>query len=402
MKSDVLFFLDNYEKVVEYPSNLENKKYWDTSVHWPRDMWRGFPLKKPREGIPFLIFPDNALWSQILQVDLRDFYSDPITHLEKQLKMSLFHFENWKDNTWFNRDLFIWFGVVTELSFFGPPIRFFAEREPWIEGEPVLQDKRKLASMKFPNFYDSGLMPRIHQFYREMKYIVKDRFQVLFPSWVRGPFCIACHLRGLENIILDIYEDPQFVHELMDFIVASEKEWVLERAKFLELPIDRGMLFNDEVGLPLITPQMYEEFVLPYELELAEFYGGIIYWHSCGDTTPFMDLIKSIPGLRMFHVGPRTDIERAFQIFDSSISLDVDLDPFRDVIEASREEMEKKLERILKLGLMKNHPFCIRADGFQLVNTLAEDLSKIKLWMEVADSIIHKEKLDTRNIGEDN
>jgi len=177
---------------------------------------------------------------------------------------------------------------------------------------------------------------------------------------------------------MDMLEDPKFVHTLMRFITDSEKEWAKERSKFLHSPIEKTFLFNDEVGLPLITPEMYEEFVLPYEIELANFYGGILYWHSCGDTSP---------GLRMFHVGPRTNVLRAAVAFGPDASLDVDLDPFRDVLEADEKKMKSKIKKIIDICTERDVSFCIRADGFQPVHTLKEDLCKIKLWIDLTQSL---------------
>ena len=42
----------------------------------------------------------------------------------------------------------------------------------------------------------------------------------------------------------------------------------------------------------------------------------------------------------MFHVGPRTDISKAAMTFVPDTSLDVELDPFRDVLEA--DEVKNK------------------------------------------------------------
>jgi len=388
MNDDLNFLLDKVEEIVESPRNLANKKFWETDISWPRDMWRGFPKVKPSEGIPFLVFPDNALWAKILEVDLREYYSDPEVHLKTQLKMTIYHFDHWEDNTYYTKDLFIWFGVVTELSFFGPKIRFFPQREGWIEGPPLLEKKENLASLKPPDFYKSGLMPRIHEFYEKMSELVKGRFRVLFPMWVRGPFCIAAHLRGYDNIIVDMMEDPNFVHSLMRFITDAEKSWAKERAKFLNSPIEKTFLYNDEIGLPFIRPEMYEEFILPYEIELAEFYGGILYWHSCANTTRFVEMIKKIPGLKMFHVSPNTDVVKAATVCGPSISLDVDLDPFKDVLEATEEEMKSRLEGIIDVCMEKEIPFSIRADGFQPVHTLEKDLSQINLWINVAHECI--------------
>jgi len=390
MSNELKCLIDQMKEILESPRNLANKRFWESQI-WPRDMWRGFPKLKPSQGIPFLVFPDNALWARILKVDLREYYSDLEVHLKTQLRMNIYHFNHWKDNTYYTKDLFIWFGVVTELSFFGRKIIFFSNRESWIESPPLLEKKGDLGSLKRPGFYKNGLMPKIHEFYEGMSELVGGRFRVLFPMWVRGPFCIAAHLRGLENIIMDMLEDPKFVHRLMRFITDSEKKWAKERAKFLHSPIEKTFLFNDEVGLPLITPEMYEEFVLPYEIELSNFYGGILYWHSCGNASNFVNLIKKIPGLKMFHVGPRTDVSEAAVALGPDVSLDVNLDPFRDVLEADKEKMSSRIRKIIDICTERDVPFCIRADGFQPVHALEEDLPRIKLWADITQSLI-KEK----------
>lgn len=390
MSDDLKYLFDKVEKIIESPRNLANERFWKSRIAWPRDMWQGFPRLKPSQGIPILVFPDNALWAKILKVDLRDYYSDPETHLKMQLKMHIYHFNHWKDNVYYAGNLFIWFGVITELSFFGPKTRFFPGREGWLERPPLLGKKESLSSLKHPDFYKSGFMPKIHEFYERMSEFADGGSKVLFPMWVRGPFCIAAHLRGLDNIVIDMLEDPKFVHRLMRFITDSEKEWAKERAKFLNCPIEKAFLLNDEVGLPIITPEMYEKFILPYEIELSKFYGGIIYWHSCGDTTNFVRLIKKIPGLKMFHIGPKTDVLKAAQVFTPDVSLDIDLDPFRDVFEADEEKMKEKIEEIVDVCAEKDVPFCIRADAFQPVHTLREDLPRITLWVNIARSTIEK------------
>jgi len=77
MSDDLKYLFDKVEKIIESPRNLANERFWKSRIAWPRDMWRGFPRLKPSQGIPILVFPDNALWAKILKVDLRDYYSDP-------------------------------------------------------------------------------------------------------------------------------------------------------------------------------------------------------------------------------------------------------------------------------------------------------------------------------------
>ena len=44
----------------------------------------------------------------------------------------------------------------------------------------------------------------------------------LVEGWIEGPCAEAADLRGINNIMLDFYDDPQFVHTLLEFVVEME------------------------------------------------------------------------------------------------------------------------------------------------------------------------------------
>ena len=59
---------------------------------------------------------------------------------------------------------------------------------------------------------------------------------------------------------------------------------------------------------------MYENLILPYEIKLVEFLGGLTNWHSCGDTTPLVHLIDRIPGLQTGYCGPWNDMRKTVEV----------------------------------------------------------------------------------------
>lgn len=373
------------QEIVASERNQQNKRWWQPGQPWNRDMWRGVARSNDvTGGVPLMIAPDNAMWSSILGVDLREYYSEARAHLETQLRMNEYHFDRWHDETYFSGEVSIWFGVITELSYFGADLQFFPNREAWIKG-PVINSEEDLARMTLPDFYKSGLMPRIHRFYEEISELLAGRLPVMFPTWNRGPFCIAAHLRGMENILVDMLINPDFVHRLMRFIVDTEKAWVTERAKFLNQPIAKGKIYDDEIDSPTLRPKLYDEFILPYEIELAEFYGGLNYWHSCGNTTPFYGSISMLPGLDMFHVGPWSDVKKADETFGPDVALDVCLNPQADVLEAGEEQMRQKVASVISAA--RGVPLSIRADGFMVVHSVEEDVAKIDAWLRIAQEL---------------
>ena len=127
---------------------------------------------------------------------------------------------------------------------------------------------------------------------------------------------------------------------------------------------------------------------MPYEQELSAFHGGILYWHSCGDTTALDPLIAKIPNLEMFHVGPWTDGETCMKVFRGAVPLEFCLHPVRDVQGAERPEIENRLRRIA--AACEGSPYTVRADGIQLMSGVETDLANLKKWLSVADRVLRE------------
>ena len=184
--------------------------------------------------------------------------------------------------------------------------------------------------------------------------------------------------------------NPQYAHKILRIITDVRKEWISQRAKFLGKGVGKGNLYNDEVNCPTLSPKLYEEFALPYELELSDFHDGILYFHSCGDTTKLLPSISKIETLEMFHVGPWTDVTRAMETFKGKVPLEICLHPLRDVQKATEIEMENRLNDIA--SSCDGSPYTVRADGLQVIGNIETDLLKIKKWISLANSILSDDK----------
>lgn len=376
MKTHILELVKRYEELVHSKRNQARKRYWDRSEEWNRDMWRGIP----REPGLYTIALDNSMWGKLMHVNLRDYYSDPEVYLETQLKYRIYQFENFDDCSYYTDELFIWFGVITELSFFGADIEFYAHKEGWISSA-LLREPEALDQLEPPDFYKSGLMPRIHEYYKVMGEYAGERLKVMFPGWMRGPFCHAAHLRGFENLLMDTICEPEYVHRLMRFLVDSNKSWTAQRDQYLGTQTRSCKLFNDEIGSPTISSQVYRDFVLPYETELANHYGEVAYWHSCGDTTEFVADIVTLPNLRMFHCGPWTDYRKASPHM-KDIALDICLNPMTDIVEADEGRMAAKLVDIA--DACRGIDYSIKADGIMGDMNEKMALDKLNSWIALA------------------
>ncbi len=367
--------------------NRRRKAFWVPEPGLARDHWRGRPQPpgQSHQQVPFTVEPELPMWARILGFDIKEFYTNPRVYLEATLRMAVYRFEHFRDCTVIGTEVPVWLGTVFESSLFGAKTLFAHDASPWIDREPVWKDHSRFLQADFPDFYRSGLMPVAHRFYAGIGELLDEDFQVLFPEWGRSPFGTAWHLRGHDQLLADLLQEPKFAHEMMRFLTEARQQWVQERAAFLGQPVPKGNLYNDEVNVPTLSPALVEEFVVPYEAQLSRFHGGIAYWHSCGDTTLLLSQIRQVPDIEMFHVGPWTDVEAAARAFGETACLEICLHPLRDVHEPDPGEREARLRALGEAA--SGTAFTVRADGLQVLTDLDDELERVAQWIQAARTV---------------
>ena len=387
VKNEIKALMDQIRDISTDQKNLERIKYWQPYPNTARDKWRGTPKARSTiERAPITIEPEMTMWSSIVGFKTDQFYQDPAVFLLNQLKINIFRHEHFNEDTIVGKEIVIWLGTTLESSLFGSKTLYTENEYPWIDRKPVINREEDLDRLETFDFYKTGLMPLAHHYYEVLGELLDSDFKVTFPEWGRSPFGVATHVRGYENLLVDMIKNPTFTHKLMRKITDFRKTWISERVALLGQEVEKGNLYNDEVNSPTLSPALYEEFVLPYEQELSKFHGGILYWHSCGDTTSLLPSIAKIPGLEMFHVGPWTDVATAVHTFSGKIPLEICLHPVRDVQQATVASMEKRLYSIAKA--CDGAPYTVRADGLQVITNVEQDLKKIDEWNGMARRLL--------------
>jgi uroporphyrinogen decarboxylase len=110
---------------------------------------------------------------------------------------------------------------------------------------------------------------------------------------MRGAFVLSWRLAGMENLMLQMYDDPGFVHRLAEMATAFNLE-------MLDLLIEAGLdvlVVEDDVAdthAPLISPAQFREFVNPYNRRLvarAHENGLKVVRHRDGNLWPLLDTL---------------------------------------------------------------------------------------------------------------
>jgi len=382
--------MDRVREIELSPSNQAKKRYWNIV---PNDQWepaqiRDIPRPLNEGPLPFVVQPATSMWSHILGFDIKEFFTEPRVYLTAMLEQTVWAAEHIDDDTFHNRSFRLLYGTLLEGSMMGLPWHFDETGYPRFDYDhPPLTKPEDLSKMKMPDFYTSGLMPLILRMYEEMKELLDDDFLVKFPDWLMGPFGVACEMRGFSNFLTDLVLEPQFAQDLLTFIVESRKQWTRQCNEYLGLiNRTRGTLGNDDVACPTLSPKIYAEQILPFERDLHDFYGRLFYWHSCGNTTALLEIIRELPEIELIHVGPWTDRAKAVEIFAETSALEFCPDPVEEVQMADEERIRQWLGELV--GLRKPEmAVYIKVDSLEVIRDLKTELDAIQRFIRIAREV---------------
>ena len=142
------------------------------------------------------------------------------------------------------------------------------------------------------------------------------------------------YLRGIEQIMWDIMDNPEWLHGVLAFMrdgilkVHEEAEkagdWqlsnhenqsmpyvkTLKNPKANSGPVKRSELWGYVAAqeLTLISPEQHDEFMLEYQIPILEKFGMVAYG-CCEDLTRKIDILRKIPNLRRIAVSPFAKID---------------------------------------------------------------------------------------------
>jgi MtaA/CmuA family methyltransferase len=179
--------------------------------------------------------------------------------------------------------------LAKEAEAFGCRVKYSDYVVPSIEGHVLNDDKGKLARLSMPDPYRTGRLPG---FLEQCEALVKAAPPAATGAVAVGPWTIAMLIRNPEVMLLDTFEDPQFIHDLMRVTTDFCKLW---GDAILKTKI--GLSFSEPTAsISLISPENYREFVAPYHKELVDYFRAKkagVTTHICGTTYPiFEDLIS--------------------------------------------------------------------------------------------------------------
>ncbi len=208
----------------------------------------------------------------------------------------------------------------------------------------------------------------------------------------------AVSFRGIQNLLMDVYDQPQMVHRLMqkitDGIISLHRQREAAgyyRARGLNghvpyHPVPAGLekklkgswQYVSAQSAMGLSPQMYAEFIHPYDCRVAQT-AGWVYYHGCEDLSQKCQIIRDLPNLRLFHISPWTPPEPVIQTLGNRFAYEIHSHPAQVLYDETLGNVRDELKRRCAAAKGTSHVLEL-AD----VETFAGRFDRIVRWAELA------------------
>ena len=222
-----------------------------------------------------------------------------------------------------------------------------------------------------------------------------------------APWDIIARLRGLENILYDLYDRPEHIHNIrkrfhditlkeMDFI---ESELAVDPT-FPELhctPALASCLEGKEglkgtwlrtmaQGFSDISPDMHYEFDIKYSIDLAKRF-GLTYYGCCEPLDKKLNVITKLENLRKIGVTPWAKEEVMAEVNGNKYVYSRKPNPAYVAMVADADAIRKEAEKTVKTALKYGCPLDITLKDISTVSHRPENLI---VWSETVSEVLDK------------
>ena len=224
----------------------------------------------------------------------------------------------------------------------GAPV-IHADDAPTAGTVPLLDDVRKLDRLVPPNPNRDGRLPLLVHAVKIAAARAGDQFAVI-ANFDQSPFSLACALRGINQFMLDVYDNPAFVKKLLEICTES----VLRYAKALAAA-GAHILNTGDSPAALVGPANYTTFGLPYEQTVFDELRAcsiLTTLHVCGNTSKILGLMGQSHA-HSLELDYQVDLVHARTQVPDELVLIGNIEPVGVLVNATPDNVREQTQRLL-------------------------------------------------------
>lgn len=226
-----------------------------------------------------------------------------------------------------------------------------------IATKPLLQEPGDLARLRYPKPEEGRRMGDRLAAIR----LFSERAQGEMPvmGWVEGALAEAADVRGMGQLMTDLYDRPEWVHELLEKCV--EAQIAFARA---QVAAGAHIIGLGDAVASQISARAYREFTLPYEQRIfaaVHEMGGLARLHICGNTNRILaDMLQS--GADIIDLDWMVDMRKAAEVFGDRAAPCGNHDPVAVMLNGTPADVRAAVGAELDAG----GPRCISMAGCEI------------------------------------
>lgn len=311
-----------------------------------RRLWqRHNRLERVRPMI--LVFPEGA-WRELLPASALHCTGEEARIIEWELRRRIYQHEHIHDDSVIEKTWPVYKAI--HVSGWGLEPRHIPSSEPngaW-GFDPVIVEPADLKKLRFPEVtYDPQKSASELEAAQDLFGDILDVSPVGVSHISFHLMSIYCQLRGLGQVMVDMYDNPTMLHDAMAFLEEGHRRLVQQYVDLNLLSLNNDGTYHSSGGvgysselpqsgydpgrirpcdmwasaesqeLAQVSPAMHAEFALQYEKRLLAPF-GLNGYGCCEDLTHKLDDVLTIPRLRRISISPFADVERCAERLQGS------------------------------------------------------------------------------------
>ncbi len=237
--------------------------------------------------------------------------------------------------------------VTVEGEAVGSRVGFPPDNIPAVV-EPFLSEPR-IDRLKMPDPHRDGRMPVLLESTRIAAKEAEGKAFIV--STVMGPLNLAGQIRGVENLMLDFYDRPGFVEELLDFAVEVGSAYGRAQVEAGA----HGILIGEALASPsMISPAFFKKFICDREKRLIQALRASgaknTILHICGDIRRIL-ADCALTGTNLIDVDWMVDIAKLIQneeVRNARITARGNLNPAGVLLSKNPEDVIRDSRRLIE------------------------------------------------------
>ena len=275
--------------------------------------------------------------------------------------------------------------------------------------EPVLKECNDIKKLKYPKIIVDYILTQrnidaVSEVFGDIL-LVKVKRDINIDISLIG---VLVRWRGIENLMIDMIDNPRWVHEIMELMQKGTIKLMDYIENNVEMDLNNGndyvgsggVGYSDELGTTsalkekvgyknlwgraesqdydIISPSMYDEFAVQYQIPLLERFGLNCYG-CCESLDKKFDIVKRIPKLRRVSVSPWTNISIATEKLQDKYIFSWKPNPAQLVEGFDQPSLKKEITRTLDVT-----KGCIVEMILKDTHTVNNHPERIEMWVKLA------------------